>query len=240
MPDEYAQKSSVEDIRRRFDGEVERFSNLETGQTATVDAPLTLELVTQAAAALQPTARSVLDIGCGAGNYTLKLLQELPDLDVTLLDLSGAMLERAVQRLTPATGGTVARLQEDIRTVELGEAAFDIILASQVFHHLRGEGEWRAVYRKCWMALKPGGALLVNDLIDQADPRVSALMRRRWGEYLTGLKDEAYRDKVFGYNEIEDTPRPLFFQLDILRETGFRVIDVLHKNSVFAAFYALK
>jgi tRNA (cmo5U34)-methyltransferase len=33
-------KSSVDEIRRRFDADVERFSNLDTGQSSTVDAPL--------------------------------------------------------------------------------------------------------------------------------------------------------------------------------------------------------
>src|SRR5687767_3928615 len=33
-------KSTVEEIRQRFDADVERFSTLETGQSATVDAPL--------------------------------------------------------------------------------------------------------------------------------------------------------------------------------------------------------
>ena len=32
-------KSSVAEIRARFDHDVERFANLETGQSATVDAP---------------------------------------------------------------------------------------------------------------------------------------------------------------------------------------------------------
>lgn len=32
-------KSTVEEIRQRFDADVERFSNLETGQSATVGAP---------------------------------------------------------------------------------------------------------------------------------------------------------------------------------------------------------
>ena len=35
-------KSSVPEIRDRFDGDVERFSNLETGQTATFDAALAM------------------------------------------------------------------------------------------------------------------------------------------------------------------------------------------------------
>src|SRR5262249_49970684 len=49
-------KSTVEEIRRRFDGDVERFSNLETGQSATVDAPPALALVAEAAAATTPHA----------------------------------------------------------------------------------------------------------------------------------------------------------------------------------------
>ena len=53
-------KSTVDEIRRRFDNDVERFSNLETGQSATIDAPLAMALVAQAAAATTPQARQVL------------------------------------------------------------------------------------------------------------------------------------------------------------------------------------
>ena len=88
-------KSTVEEIRLRFDADVERFSNLDTGQSATVDAPLAMALVAEAAAATTPHARHVLDVGCGAGNYTLKLLESLPNLHSTLIDLSQPMLDRA-------------------------------------------------------------------------------------------------------------------------------------------------
>ena len=47
-------KSTVDEIRQRFDADVERFSNLETGQSATVDAPLDMALIAQAAAATTP------------------------------------------------------------------------------------------------------------------------------------------------------------------------------------------
>src|SRR5262249_21381639 len=95
-------KSTPDEIRARFDNEVERFSNLETGQTATIDAPLSLELIARAAAGVTPQAASLLDIGCGAGNYTLKLLQHLPLRSVTLIDLSRNMLDRAVTRIHAA------------------------------------------------------------------------------------------------------------------------------------------
>src|SRR6516225_6744620 len=116
---EGAMKSTVDEIRRRFDADVERFSNLETGQSATVDAPLAMALVAEAAAATTPHARHVLDVGCGAGNYTLKLLEHLPDLDATLIDLSLPMLDRARERVSRATSGRIATIQGDIRHVEL-------------------------------------------------------------------------------------------------------------------------
>jgi tRNA (cmo5U34)-methyltransferase len=68
-------KSSVPEIRDRFDGDVERFSNLETGQTATIDAALAMSLITEAAVRSTPEIHRVLDIGCGAGNNTIRLRQ---------------------------------------------------------------------------------------------------------------------------------------------------------------------
>src|SRR6266481_6692030 len=106
-------KSTTEEIRQRFDADVERFSNLETGQSATVDAPLAMALVAEAAAATTPHARHVLDVGCGAGNYTLKLLEFLPNLDATLIDLSQPMLDRAKERLKRATAGNITTIQGD-------------------------------------------------------------------------------------------------------------------------------
>ena len=233
-------KSTVEQIRARFDNDVERFADLETAQSSTVDAPLALELITRAAAATNPTATHVLDIGCGAGNYTLRLLQGLPNLDVTLVDLSAPMLERAVQRIRPAATGRITAVQADIRELVLGEARFDIILAAAVFHHLRSDAEWEAVFTKCYGGLKPGGSFWISDLIDHETAPVRALMWRRYGDYLAQLKDAAYRDHVFAYIEQEDSPRSLLYQVDLLHRTGFRSVDILHKNSCFAAFGAIK
>jgi tRNA (cmo5U34)-methyltransferase len=233
-------KSTVEEIRQRFDGDVERFSNLETGQSATVDAPLALSLIAETAAATTPHARHVLDVGCGAGNYTLRLLERLPNLNATLVDLSRPMLDRASERVGAATGGEVRTVQEDIRNLFLPSDSVDIILAAAVLHHLRSDDEWRAVFAAFHRALRPGGSLWIFDMVESAIPAVQQVQWRRYGEYLASFRDEAYRDHVFAYIEKEDTPRSLTFQLDLLREVGFRAADVLHKNACFAAFGAVK
>ncbi len=233
-------KSTVDEIRQRFDADVERFSNLETGQSATVDAPLGLALVAQAAAATTPHARHVLDVGCGAGNYTLKLLEHVANLDVTLIDLSRPMLDRASERISRATARRITTIQGDIREVKLPDAEFDIVLAASVLHHLRTDQEWRDVFGSLFRTIRLGGSLWVFDLVESSIPAVEQLMRQQYGEYLTRLKDESYRDHVFAYVEKEDTPRPLVFQLDLMRQVGFGQVEVLHKNVCFAAFGAVK
>jgi len=237
------QKSTPDEIRQRFDNEVERFSNLETGQVATIDAPLVLELLSAAAAACTPHATHILDVGCGAGNNTLKLLQKLPNRNVLLVDLSGEMLRRANQRAIAATTGNVISIQSDIRDLPLAPASLDIIVAAAVLHHLRTEDEWLATFKKFHAALRPGGSLWISDLITHTQPAIQSLMWQRYGEYLSALKGggpegDAHRDRVYAYIEMEDTPRPLMFQIDMLRKVGFAEVEVLHKNSVFAAFGA--
>jgi len=235
-----ATKATVEEIRKRFDGDVERFSNLETGQAATVDAPLAMELVCQAAAAVTPEARDLLDIGCGAGNYSLKMLQYRPGLNVTLVDLSQPMLTKASERVLDATKGDVATHQADIRDLDLRPNSVDIVLTAAALHHLRTDEEWEAVFRKVYESLRPGGSFWIFDLILSSGTAVDRLMWNRYADYLTGLKDEDYQKHVFDYIEHEDTPRPLMEQIDLLRTVGFQDVDILHKNSCFGAFGGVK
>ncbi len=77
-------------------------------------------------------------------------------------------------------------------------------------------------------------------MIDHTFALVQAEMMERYGQYLVGLKGEEHRNNVFAYVEKEDSPRSVVFQLDLLREVGFKKVEVLHKNAIFAAFGALK
>jgi len=106
-------KSTLEEIRSRFDHDVERFSNLETGQQATIDAQLVLELVAKTCACHLHSGSNVLDLGCGAGNFTLRVLQEVGGLNCHLVDLSGPMLARAEERLRQSSPVSVVTHQSD-------------------------------------------------------------------------------------------------------------------------------
>ncbi|MBM3786381.1 MAG: class I SAM-dependent methyltransferase [Acidobacteria bacterium] len=205
---------------------------------STQDAPQVMEMIAGAATRTTPNAKAILDLGCGAGNFSLKLSQLYSFEKITLVDLSANMLDRAVERLRP-TGAVLHPIQSDIRDLDLEPESVDLIVAAAVLHHLRAEVEWAMVFRQLFQALKPGGSLWIWDLVEHDIPGLQAEMWHRYGQYLESLKDAAYRDHVFAYIAHEDSPRSVAFQLHHLRAAGFQA-DVVHKNGCFAAIAAAK
>lgn len=237
---DYSKKSTNEEIRARFDKDVERFSNLDTGQATTIDAPLTMELCTEAAKYITPNATHLLDIGCGAGNYTLKMLSKVNDLNCTLNDLSMPMLERAKGRVSAQTKGDVAIIQDDMRNLDLPDDHFDIVLAAATLHHLRDDADWENVFTKIYKTLKPGGSVWISDLIAHDSEPLNKMFHQRYSDYLDGLGGEEFRTHVLDYVAHEDTPRSVNYQTNLLLKVGFTNVEVLHKNSYFAAFGGIK
>lgn len=160
-------KSTVGEIKERFDHDVERFSNLDTGQLSTIDTKLSLDLITEASKRIIPGAENILDIGCGAGNYSLMMLLKISNLNCTLVDLSKPMLDKAFERVSQQTNGNVEIVKGDIREVVLAKNHFDIILAGAVLHHLRDDNDWEMTFEKLFKLLRPGGCLMISDLITQ-------------------------------------------------------------------------
>jgi tRNA (cmo5U34)-methyltransferase len=237
---DYSKKASNEEIKLRFDQDVKRFSNLDTGQLTTMDATLTMDLCTEAACYVNPEASELLDIGCGAGNYTLKMLSKIPKLNCTLNDLSLPMLEKARERVLGQTTGTVTTIQRDMRELDLPEHQYDIILAAATLHHLRSDEDWEKVFIKFYKALKPGGCFWISDLIAHDSEHLNLLFHQRYGAYLENLGGAEYKEKVFDYIDYEDTPRSINFQLNLMQKVGFSKVEILHKNLCFAAFGGIK
>lgn len=233
-------KSTVEEIKERFDNDVERFSNLDTGQLSTIDAKISLELITESAKRIISNAENLLDIGCGGGNYTLMMLTKIPNLNCTLVDLSEPMLDKAFERVSQRTKNNVTILQGDIREVGLKENNYDIILAGAVLHHLRDDKDWESTFEKLFKLLKPGGCLMISDLITQDTELLNEYTWERYGDYLEELSGKEYRQKVLDYVAKEDSPRSMNYQLDLMKQVGFQKVEILHKNMCFGAFGGIK
>ena len=233
-------KSTPETIRNNFDQQVERFSNLETGQTTAIDSPLCMELVARSAALLNPEAKRVMDLGCGGGNYAVKVSSYLPHVDCTLVDLSANMLAKAKGRVSENISGSVEIVQGDYREVVFEENSCDVITAGTTLHHLREDQEWESVFTKVFKALKPGGTFWINDIVLSETDEINQMMLEGWIGEMRKHHDEDEVKMYLDRYESEDTPRTLSYQLDLMKQVGFKETFVLHKHFNFAAFGARK
>ena len=101
----------------------------------------------------------VLDVGCGTGALLEALSLAAPRAKLAGVDLSEEMLEVARRRL----GADFVLKQACAETLPFGDAAFDVVVSSSVFHFIRHPasalGEMRRV-------LKPSGRVVITDWCD--------------------------------------------------------------------------
>jgi tRNA (cmo5U34)-methyltransferase len=198
-----------------------------------------MALVAQTARAMCTDAQSIMDLGCGGGNYAVKLCEVFSSTNYTLIDLSENMIREAERRVSAATKGTVRAVCADYRTIDFGYQKYDIITAGTTLHHLRTEQEWESVFGRVFDSLKRGGLFFVNDIVIGETPEIGALMLEGWRSVLQkNVPGEV--DFFLKKYETEDTPQTLTYQLDLMRSVGFSQISVLHKHFNFATFVGVK
>ncbi len=112
-------------------------------------------------------ARTMLDLGGGHGHYAAALCGRHRALTAVVLDLPEALAQ------APAPDGLGGRIEfraGDARAADLGAAAFDLILASNLLHHF-DPAQGRDLVRRAALALRPGGVLVVQELFAPATAR---------------------------------------------------------------------
>ena len=94
----------------------------------------------------------LLEVPVGTGILTMPLYREMPEAEITCLDYSPEMLERAKSR---GEGLAHVRFQQgDVGALPFGNSSFDIVLSLNGFHAFPDkEAAWREVVR----VLRPGG-----------------------------------------------------------------------------------
>ena len=113
--------------------------------------------------------RKVLDIGCGPGDVMLRLAAARPDIRITAIDGSGAMIKLA--RAAVHAGGLesrVAAMQGYIPGLPLDEHSFDAILSKDLLHHLPDPS---VLWNEARRLGRADAAVYVMDLIRPATPQ---------------------------------------------------------------------
>ena len=102
---------------------------------------------------------TVLDVGCGSGRVTERLLERLPHGRVIALDGSPSMISAARERLA-RFGERVTYVVADLGApLPLERAAIDAVLSTATFHWVRDHD---ALFHSLAAVLRPGGRLVAQ------------------------------------------------------------------------------
>ncbi|MFN2560855.1 MAG: cyclopropane-fatty-acyl-phospholipid synthase family protein [Jatrophihabitans sp.] len=179
-PDPAAHYDRVTDAWRLLLGESLHYGLFAHGDESLADATRALTDRMAAAAAFAPGQR-VLDVGCGTGDPACHLVRT-QQVDVLGITTSAIGVERALARA--AAAGLLGRARFEVRDGTdngLPDETFDRVWALESSHLMPARD---ALIAECARVLRPGGRLVLCDLIRRRDVPFAEL-RARSAEFAT-------------------------------------------------------
>jgi tRNA (cmo5U34)-methyltransferase len=188
-------------------------------------------------AALTPADAHVLDLGAGTGALSSAVLEALPGVRVTVLDVDPDMLGEARRRLERFAG-----------RVSFHEGSFldplpaaDAVVSSLALHHVHDLRAKSMLYRAIHDMLPAGGALLNLDAAVTEGPRLSRLVFDSVATWMGdhGISDAEARDHFAAWAG-EDRYFPLETELGALREAGFDEVECFWRRELSSIICAVR
>ena len=107
--------------------------------------------------------RKLLDLGGGAGSYSMALCNYNPDLEAWVVDRKEPLEIAAKLIAENGLEDRIKLVEGDFDKVELGDDS-DVVLISGVVL-IKSEEECRGLFRRAYEALAPGGIIILQDLM---------------------------------------------------------------------------
>lgn len=178
-----------------------------------------------------------LDTGCGTGNLACQAAEKFIDAEFVLCDPSAEMLESARNKLKDFTNVSF----KNISSQELDyKGEFDIVTAVQAHHYLSVDERKRAV-GNCYDALKNGGVFVAFENIAMSSEPSETLATKRWKNYMLDHgRTEEQTENHMKRRGTELFPITIEEHIRLLKEIGFKSVDLLWSSYMQAGFFAIK
>jgi SAM-dependent methyltransferase len=104
----------------------------------------------------------MVDLGGSHGHFAAELCRRHPGLSAEVLDLPDAIEAAAPMLAAEGLGERLVHRPGDVVTADLGVEQYDVVLMSNLAHHLDREQNL-ALAAKVARALRPGGAFVIQE-----------------------------------------------------------------------------
>ena len=206
------------------------------------------EMLKAIANCIPPTAQRILELGCGTGELSLKILHRCPSAQIIALDYSPRMLEFAKHKIESA--GYAARwkgIEADFGNwtnepdkINIG-IGFDAVVSSLAIHHLTNEMKLK-LFQRIRESLNRKGVFWNADPILPESEAIAAIyqaVREEWaafnGTTLAEIRAKIGNSAPHGYSH-PDQLATLDNHLQMLKTAGFDTVAVPWKYYGLAVF----
>ena len=155
---------------------------------------------------------NVIDLGCGPADIPIRLARALPEIRITAVDGSEAMLGFARQAVDEAgLTDRIRLLQARVPNLPLPPHSFDVVISNSLLHHLPEPSVfWSELVRLG----KRGAAVLIMDLFRFPSPEEArAYVERAAGGEAPVLKEDFYHSLLAAFTIEEVREQLLSFGL---------------------------
>lgn len=183
---------------------------------------------------------SVLELGCGTGNLSLRLVRHAPGARFTFVDASPEMVATVRARLEAEVPEAAARstfVVETFENLRPEPGVHDLVVACLSLHHV---ADLEPVYAALSVGMARGGRFRSCDGVRAAGPAQHALERARWdawwreGGRLSAEEIASVTDHVARHDHYET----LEDHFRMLSAAGLVGPDCLWRDGMFAVIAA--
>lgn len=206
------------------------------------------EIIDVISCCLPNTSRYILELGCGTGEVSLKVLKRCPEAHIVALDYSPRMLQFAQAKI--AAAGYAQRwtgIQADFGDwaiypdkFNIG-SEFDACISSLAIHHLQDEMKLK-LFQRITASLNQNGCFWNADPILPESPALAEIYqaaREEWarqqGTNLAEIRAKVGNSTPEGYSS-QDQLATLETHLQMLTQAGFKTVAVPWKYYGLAVF----
>ncbi len=163
--------------------------------------------------------QTLLDVGGGAGTFSLAFCKRYPNLSATLFDLPQTLLTTKKHLDEEKMADRIQLVGGDFNK-DLFPGIYDVVFLSDILHYQTSE-ENAALIQKLYRATKPGGKIIVKDML--INPEVS---NPGWNAIFSiHLLVYTEKGRCFPENEVRGW----------MEQAGFHSIVEVERNTVLTA-----
>lgn len=163
-------------------------------------------------------AKTLLDLGCGTGLELYEIFKRIPDMEVTGIDLTAAMLQRLREKYPDKKLNLICG---DYFTAPFGRD-FDCAISFQTMHHFKKDKK-AELYKKIYSALADKGVYIECDYM---------VLTQQEEDLWFAENDRIRKEQGIGEDEFYhyDTPCTIDNQIALFKGAGFKDVKMTFRQ----------